>query len=84
MTFDNYKSIIGHGDNWHYFSPIFGSNRIRVSAKLQQLCDLRNDLFHFKRELTLQDHEALTEHRNWILLQAIKVDLRRGKDGEHI
>jgi CBS domain-containing protein len=82
MTFDNYKAIISHGENWPRFEPILGGNRTRVSAKLKQLCDLRNDLFHFKREINLQDHEVLQEHRNWLLLKAKQADVRRRAGGQ--
>lgn len=82
MTFDNYKTMISHGDNWAKFEPILGGNRTRISAKLKQLCDLRNDLFHFKREITLQDHETLGDHRDWLLLKAKQADARRKTGGQ--
>lgn len=82
MTFDNYKAIISHGENWPKFEPILGGNRVRVATKLKQLCDLRNDLFHFKREITLQDHETLSEHRDWLLSKAKQADVRRKTGGQ--
>ncbi len=82
MTFDNYKAIISHGENWPRFEPLLGVNRTRISAKLKQLCDLRNDLFHFKREISVQDHEVLTDHRNWLLLKAKQADSRRKAGGQ--
>lgn len=77
ITFDNYKSIIEHGENWPRFEPIFGGNRTRTAAKLKQLSDLRNDLFHFKRELTVEDHETISGLRDWLLLRAKMADARR-------
>lgn len=82
MTFDNYRAIISHKDNWPKFEPILGGNRTRVSAKLKQLSDLRNDLFHFKRETTLQDHETLADHRDWLLMKAKQADVRRKSGGQ--
>jgi predicted transcriptional regulator len=81
MTFDNYRLVIAHGDNWPKFEPILGNNRARVAAKLKEICDLRNDLFHFKREITLKDHETLGAHRDWLLLKATQADLRRRTGG---
>lgn len=77
MTFDNYKSIISHGENWPKFEPLLGSNRMRTTAKLQQICDLRNDLFHFRREITMQDHETLNDLREWLLVKAKQANYRR-------
>lgn len=82
MTFDNYQKLISHGDNWTKFEPILGGTRSRTSAKLKQICGLRNDLFHFKRELTLQDHETLNDHRTWLLLKAKLVGFHRRTGGE--
>src|SRR5687767_13681506 len=52
MTFDNYQSVIAHGENWKEFERIFGGNRTRTSAKLKEVGLIRNDRFHFKREIT--------------------------------
>ena len=59
MTFDNYRSLISNGNNWPHFEAIFGGVRTRTSAKLKEIGDLRNDLFHFKREILVQDHLTL-------------------------
>jgi len=67
MTFDNYKLLVGHLDNWPLFEAMLGGTRSRTSAKLREVGTIRNDLFHFKREITLRDHEVLARHRNWLL-----------------
>jgi hypothetical protein len=58
MTFDNYQTLISHGENWKEFEPVFGGNRTRTSGKLKEIGGIRNDLFHFKREITMLDHET--------------------------
>lgn len=67
MTFDNYQSIVSHGETWKEMETIFGGTRTRVSAKLKEVSAIRNDLFHFKREITMEDHQTLAGHRNWLL-----------------
>jgi predicted transcriptional regulator len=67
MTFDNYQSLISFGDNWTHFDPVLGGTRTRASGKLKEINAIRNDIFHFKREITLQDHQTLADHRNWLL-----------------
>lgn len=67
MSFDNYQSLISYGDNWKYLGPVLGGTRTRASGKLKEISALRNDLFHFRREITLQDRQALADHRNWLL-----------------
>jgi predicted transcriptional regulator len=77
MTFDNYQSIIAHGEIWTDFAPVFGGTRTRISGKLKEIGGIRNDLFHFKREITLEDHETLAGHRNWLLNKVKQVEARR-------
>lgn len=67
MTFDNYQVLVSHGDSWVLLEPVFGGTRTRASAKLKEVGAIRNDLFHFKREITIHDHETLALHRNWLL-----------------
>lgn len=78
MTFDNYRQLISHGDNWPTFSAVLGANRNRVSAKLQAIGEIRNDIFHFRREISVEDHEALHEHREWLLVLTKRAELRAG------
>jgi CBS domain-containing protein len=66
MTFNDYVMIIGHGDHWDRFSPIFKGDRVRTRARLEQARDLRNDVFHLRR-LSAKDHDSLDELRKWML-----------------
>jgi hypothetical protein len=77
MTFDNYQVLVSHGDNWNFFEPVFGGNRTRTSGKLKEIGAIRNDLFHFKREITISDHEALANHRSWLLSKIKQAEHRR-------
>jgi len=64
MEFGDYISIITHGDNWQHFEPLLGGDRIRTRAMLIKQCDIRNVIFHFKREITLDEHQTLARNRN--------------------
>lgn len=74
MTFNNYQSLISYGDYWNDFEPVFGGNRLRTSGKLKEVGEIRNDLFHFKRELTMRDHQTLAGHRDWLLNKIRQAD----------
>ncbi|MDQ5937881.1 MAG: hypothetical protein QG574_5240 [Cyanobacteriota bacterium erpe_2018_sw_21hr_WHONDRS-SW48-000092_B_bin.40] len=77
MTFDNYRSIICFGDHWSQFEPNFGGSRFTTSAKLKEIGELRNDVFHFKRVLTSGDKDVLSQHRDWLLMKAKQADAKR-------
>ncbi|WP_246539604.1 hypothetical protein [Telmatocola sphagniphila] len=66
MTFSDYVVLIGHGSNWDRFNRVFHGDRALTHAKLKQLKDLRNDVFHFRRRLADRDRDILTESRDWM------------------
>jgi CBS domain-containing protein len=74
MSFNDYATLIGAKDTWQHFTDGFGARRESVLAKLDDICDLRNNIFHFKRELTWDDHEKLMAHRDWALQRITKSD----------
>lgn len=68
LTFSDYASVIGHGDNWEkHFKETFGSTRADVRAKLSGVAEIRNHLFHFRREISGEEFEELTLVRDWLL-----------------
>lgn len=77
MTFDNYQVLVSHGETWPLLEPVLGGTRTRASAKLKEVGTLRNDLFHFKREITMRDHETLAQHRNWLLSKIKQAEAHR-------
>jgi hypothetical protein len=82
MTFNNYQSLISHGENWKDFEPVFGGTRTRTSGKLAQIGEIRNDLFHFKREITMRDHQTLAGHRDWLLTKVKQAEAHRGTEAQ--
>jgi predicted transcriptional regulator len=66
MTFDECIALVRDGRNWQFFEKAFGGTRERVRGRLEPVRDLRNDAFHFRRELSIEDHEILTACRAWL------------------
>jgi len=77
MTFDNYKNIITNSDLWSEFEPVFRGNPKLVSRRLREIGDIRNDVFHFKREIRMQEHQRLAKHRNWLLDKVKRAEATR-------
>jgi predicted transcriptional regulator len=82
MTFDNYQAMISHGENWAEFERVFGGTRTRTNGKLKEIGAIRNDLFHFKREITVADHQTLANHRNWLLNKIKQVEAHNRPEGQ--
>lgn len=78
MTFDEYIALLRDGRNWEHFQPVFGGTRERVRGKLEPIRDLRNDVFHFRRELSADDHQQLSACRDWLFRCSRKIRARGG------
>lgn len=69
MTLNDYVQVVGDGRAWSYFEVAFGRGdwqRKKTRAKLEEIRDLRNIVFHFKREVVENDIGVLVAHRDWI------------------
>lgn len=77
MTLHDYVMILRHKDTWGKFSAAFGIDRRVVCAKLDPLPKLRNDVFHFRRNITIQEYDTLRRARDWLLKRISKFEARR-------
>ena len=82
MSFEDYRAIIICSANWPVFEGLLGHNRDLVSAKLERLREIRNEVFHFRADISLLDHQHLATSRDW-LLGKLKRGLPAGKDQSH-
>ncbi len=82
MTFNDYVSIIGDGRNWPHFTTVFGQGewqRKTTTERLKQVGELRNEVFHFRRELNSQDLDILTSRRDWLQMKARAFEARKAQ-----
>ena len=72
MTLSDYIMIICNKDNWAHFKPAFGLGNVRnlTYDRLEEVRILRNDIFHFKRQLGEKDLDVLREQRKWLEMKA--------------
>jgi CBS domain-containing protein len=79
MSFGDYVALLQDGRTWDGFPAVasaFGGTRERAAARLRTINELRNDVFHFRRELGDPDYEALNGCRSW-LDRRVRVASRR-------
>jgi len=81
MTLNDAVQVIRDGRNWEVFHPVFGGTRERVGARLASLPRLRNDVFHFKREITVDDHQTLAGLPDWLLMKLRAAEAKREGKG---
>ena len=74
MTFNDYVMLLRFKGTWDKFRPAFGGTSNLVYAKLRSLPDLRNVVFHFKRDITVKEYDLLREARDWLLKRIRKVE----------
>ncbi|MDA2923113.1 CBS domain-containing protein [Acidobacteria bacterium AH-259-L09] len=74
MTFHDYVMLLRYQDIWCKFSDAFGGTPNLVNTKLKPLPELRNDVFHFRRELTAEEYDLLRDCRDWLLTRIRMVE----------
>jgi len=79
MSFDNYATMLGYGATWGHFEAAMGTSRQRLAGKLKHIRDLRNDVFHFKRELSVQEIGNLRTYRHWLLAKVEQFGRGQGR-----
>lgn len=67
MSFSDYTSTLQYRKTWSEFLVAFGKNQDYCTARLKPLPELRNDVFHFRRELTAEEYEKLRDARDWLM-----------------
>jgi hypothetical protein len=82
MSFEDYRTIVTCTANWPLFEGLLGHNRDLVSAKLERLREIRNEVFHFRSDISLLDHQHLATSRDW-LLGKLKRTQPPGKEQSH-
>jgi predicted transcriptional regulator len=78
MTFDDAIAMIRDGRNWAHFADAFGGTRERARARLEPIRDFRNCVFHFRRELSLTEHDQLASCRTWLLRRIQNQEAKAG------
>ena len=74
LTFNDYVMLLRHKGSWMNFADAFGGTSNTAYAKLKPIPGLRNDLFHFRRKMTSEEHEVLREAREWLLKRIRKIE----------
>jgi len=77
MTFYDYVMLLRFKGNWEHFKGAWGGTCNIVAAKLAPLPDLRNDVFHFKRKLSISEYDILRDRRDWLFKRILKIDADR-------
>jgi len=68
LSFDQYKTMIIHPDNWEKFEDIFDEREL-VKRRLEKVRDIRNEIAHFRKsphKIEKYEIEELNEVRKWL------------------
>jgi CBS domain-containing protein len=76
LTLSDLVMLLRYRGTWPLFETAFGKNQDYSNAKLAKLPTLRNDVFHFKRQLSSEDHETMRQARDWLLNRVKQADAR--------
>jgi hypothetical protein len=70
MTLDELRLLVINGENWKLLQPALGTNRNIARGYLDDLPELRNTVFHFRRDLEADELEKISAARWWLLMRA--------------
>ncbi|MCA9294816.1 MAG: CBS domain-containing protein [Phycisphaerales bacterium] len=68
LSFSHYLTIICARDRWPIFEPLFVSPRELIHADMKQVNELRNVVFHFRRQITPRDTDRMQRFRDKLRL----------------
>lgn len=77
MSLSDYVSILTFKGFWERFKDAFGGVYSVTQTKLERLPALRNNVFHFKRDLTAEEYDILGDVRDWLLKRIRKLEAAR-------
>lgn len=72
MTFNDYKLLLVHKSNWETVGEFVHLPRKRFESKMNTMQDLRNRIFHFRNEPSLDEYQSLADLRDWLLDTCVK------------
>jgi len=77
MTLEDYLNLLRFKGTWEKFATAFGESSNIVCTKLKLLPELRNIVFHFRREIKIEEYESLRIVRDWLLTRIKKIEAGR-------
>jgi len=68
LTLGELLQVVKHGPNYGlHFRKTFGSHSNYVSSTLDPVLEIRNKVFHFRGEVSVEELEALAAAHKWLL-----------------
>lgn len=74
MSFEDYLNLLRFKGTWKNFAVAFGESSNIVCTKLKPIPELRNIVFHFRREITIEEYDLLRDVRDWLLKRIKKLE----------
>jgi CBS domain-containing protein len=82
LSLDEYITLLLHDQQWALFAPIFRLDRAALRALLESVRTTRNDLAHFRTDITTRQRDELRFCKEWLLRHEDAVVAAFGGDGE--
>jgi hypothetical protein len=75
LDFSEYQNLLLHKERWSQFQSVFGVANGDLRAMLNKLRETRNQLFHFRGEISARQGDQLLRCRDW--LTSFESDIQR-------
>ena len=67
LSLDEYITLLLHDQQWTQFAPIFRLDRAALRSLLESVRTTRNDLAHFRTDITTRQRDELRFCKEWLL-----------------
>lgn len=80
MSFEDYRLLLTSRRVWDSTERIVGGTRQMLSTRLERVREVRNKVFHFRGDVTVQEYQALVTTREWLLRHSPSLRSNGGHD----
>lgn len=67
LSLDEYITLLLHDQQWTQFAPIFRLDRAALRSLLESVRTTRNDLAHFRTDITTRQRDEIRFCKEWLL-----------------
>lgn len=67
LSMGEYRQLFVHKDRWDSYSSVFNIDKMALEEMLKSVGKTRNDLAHFRTEITAQQRDELRFCKEWLL-----------------
>jgi CBS domain-containing protein len=83
LTFYDYVMMLRFGKTYSYFKKALGGTEKLTYARLKPLPEIRNNIFHFRGDPSIEEYQILRDTRDWLRTRMVIVFSSESFESSH-